>query len=318
MIAGSTLLLAAVLAGCSDQSTTTPLSRSPAARSSVLVTTTTVWDFAAIQIPGVPGPVDDGASHLFAQTGLGSILASSPDRRVTVKGGDLAVDASERGLGLCLHSGSQANGCVFPTDGDEVGDPGSPSSNSGVGTLLLNFNSVLPANSVVKEVSLGSMQANEGYRMSISQNGGSTFGAASEVFPNAGEVVTVSINLPITNLVIKFEKTTTNPSAVDDDYTVRSVTTTSTVDVSPQWCSPGYWWHHPQSWPTGYLTKGYNDFTNLYAHAPTSEPGDPTLFDVISHPSTYKGPAINNVADILSNVVFGTTIGIEQDNCPLN
>jgi hypothetical protein len=330
MIAGSTLLLAAVLAGCSDQSTTTPLTRSPAARSSIITPVTQVWDFAAIQIPGVPGPVDDGTSHTFAITGLGSIVASSPDRRVTNKGGDLGVDASERGLGLCLDGGNQANGCVFPTDGDEVGDPGSPSSNSGVGTLLLNFNGVLPAGSMVTTISLGSVQTGEGYRYSISTNGGTSFTAATDVFPpNDGtDITTLAINLPAANLVIKFEKTSTVPTGLDDDYTVRTVTTSFTPP-STIWCSPGFWKNHGRDLWTGLQSQKYNalgaTFLNGWPNDPQSffitapKKGgstDPTLIQVIDNPQQYGGPATNNVADYLNHLFFGTPFSDQPENCP--
>src|SRR6478752_2258865 len=76
-IAGSTLLLAAVLAGCSDQ-VVSPVTRAPGARSSVkapltpLITTSTLWDFANIGNKGANGPFDLGTSHTFSISGSGS------------------------------------------------------------------------------------------------------------------------------------------------------------------------------------------------------------------------------------------------------
>jgi len=101
-----------------------------------------------------------------------------------------------------------------------------------------------------------------------------------------------------------------------------------TPPVVTTWCSPGYWKNHPQSWPAGYLTLKYNSFSGVYAHDPKTFVGydfgkkdgsnNPTLIEVISNPSIYGGPATNNVADILSNKVFGTPIGSGVESCPLN
>jgi hypothetical protein len=234
IIAGSTLLLAAVLAGCSDQ-VVSPVTRSPGARASVkapltpLITTSTTWDFALLW--GAPGTADLGTTHTFTNGANGSIVASSTDRRVTVKGEELALTDAERGLGLCFHAGgTQATGCTFPTDGDEVGDGGN-------GTLLLNFNGVLPAGSTANEISLGSLQTGEGYRYSVSTDGGVTFGAATDVVPNSvGDITTVTLGggsgIPTANLVIKFEKSvnSTCTPTCDDDYTVRTVTTEFTTN----------------------------------------------------------------------------------------
>lgn len=106
-----------------------------------------------------------------------------------------------------------------------------------------------------------------------------------------------------------------NPTALDFQGTV---TWTPAPPPSTTWCSPGYWKNHPQSWPAGTLTLLYNDYSDLYAHGPYTFADNPTLYQVISHPSTYKGPATNNVADLLSLWVFGTPIGSGIESCPLN
>jgi hypothetical protein len=107
----------------------------------------------------------------------------------------------------------------------------------------------------------------------------------------------------------------TNPTGLDFCFHVAFNPPATTT-----WCSPGFWKNHATSppWPAGYLdiTKKYNAFSGSYAHAPFTLPGDPSLLTVISNPSTYKGPATNNVADILSNVVFGTPIGTGVESCP--
>ena len=109
-----------------------------------------------------------------------------------------------------------------------------------------------------------------------------------------------------------------NPTGLDFSGRVSWV-----VPVVTTWCSPGYWKQpkHLDSWPASLLTgplSFYNHYTGSYAHDPQSLPGNPTLLEVISNPSTYGGEATNNVADIISNVKFGTPIGSGIESCPLN
>jgi hypothetical protein len=96
-----------------------------------------------------------------------------------------------------------------------------------------------------------------------------------------------------------------------------------TVPVVTTWCSPGFWKEHPTSppWPSALLNDPvlslYNHYSGLYARAPQSIAGNPTLLTVVSNPSIYKGPATNNVADVISHVVFGTPIiNAEIESCP--
>lgn len=185
-----------------------------------LVTTSANWDFAAI-IPGSGDPEDLGTSETISLAGNGSIVATTggSGEHVTVKGRGLPVGDTERGLGLCLTGEAT---CTFPDDGDEVGD-------TGPGTLDLDFDGVLPAGSMLKTIYLGSLQTEEGYRYSISTDGGSTFGATTDVYPNnSDDNDELSINLPTANLVVRLEKapdSLTPPQDYDNDYTVRSVTT---------------------------------------------------------------------------------------------
>ena len=221
----STLLLAAAMAGCSDPSASpvSPLVKNVASPLvTPMVTTSTLWDFADILIPGAAGPVDLGTTETVSLTGQGHIDLSSggASEHLTVKGGNLSFTDPERGLGIC-HPGSAAT-CSFPGDGDEVGD-------GGPGTVLLDFSGVEPAGSTVAEISLGSLQTGEGYRYSISTDGGVTFGPETDVFPNqVDELGTLVIDQPAANLVVKLQKTSA-PGQSDNDYTIRSVTTEFTT-----------------------------------------------------------------------------------------
>ena len=121
-----------------------------------------------------------------------------------------------------------------------------------------------------------------------------------------------------------------NPTGVDFTATVSYDT-----QVITTWCSPGYWKNHDSNppWPVTagnvpYQNLLYNSFSGQYARDPQTFVGydfgkkvgssNPTLLEVISNPSIYGGPATNNVADILSNKVFGTPIGSGIESCPLN
>lgn len=235
MIAGSTLLLAAALAGCSDQ-VVSPITRSPSARSSVqapitpLITTSTLWDFANIANKGAASPFDLGTSFTFSLAGSGSIVATSGvGVHITVKGQLLGQADPERGLGLCQTAGPTCTD--FATQGDEVGD-------QGPGSVTLNFNGVQPAGSMVMEISLGSLQTGEAYRYSISTNNGGSFSAPVDVVPNNGDdLATLSLGggsgLPAAGLQIKFEKSPASTCLInncDDDYTIRTVTTEFTTN----------------------------------------------------------------------------------------
>jgi hypothetical protein len=204
---------------------------------------TTNWDFAALL--NNAGPCQNlGVSTSVTQNG-GSIVVSSPDATVTVKGGNLPVGATERGLGL-----SQLGA---PCVGDEVGD-------GGPGTLLINFNGVAPLGSTLTSVDLGSLQAGECYRVSISTNLGVTFGTPIEACDgDANANKTLLIDLPTAGLVLRFEKASVGVS--DNDYTVRSVTTSFEGDNCT--FTQGFWKNHggtkkniPNAWPVDTLSIG--------------------------------------------------------------
>jgi hypothetical protein len=199
-LAGSSSLLAVILiaaAGASAQ-------------------TITLWDFAALL--GNTGPCQNlGATESVPMDNGGSIELSSlpPGVTLTVKGGNLPVGASERGLGL-----SQLGA---PCVGDEVGD-------GGPGTLLMNFDNVQPFGSTVTSVQLGSLQTGECYRVSISTDLGVTFGAPFQACDgDSDDTKTLAIDLPTDGLVLKFEKAT--EGAGDNDYVVNSVTTSFVAGI---------------------------------------------------------------------------------------
>ena len=195
----SSVLVLALLAGCSQGDQTLSPSFKPAPTAvPLVVVTSALWDFAAI-IPGVGDPEDLGTTETISLPLNGSIgvTTGAANQHITVKGRLLPPGDTERGLGLCRTAKPT---CTFPGEGDEVGD-------TGPGALLLNFNNVLPVGSKLAFIELGSVQTGEGYRLSISTNGGGTFGAATEVFnATADPNVTVSIDLPTAGLVIKLEK----------------------------------------------------------------------------------------------------------------
>jgi hypothetical protein len=109
----------------------------------------------------------------------------------------------------------------------------------------------------------------------------------------------------------------TNPTGIDFCFHVDFAPPASTT-----WCSPGFWKNHPDSppWPAALLSgplSFYNHYTGLYARDPQSLPGNPTLLFVVSNPKIFHGDATNNVADVISNAVFGTPIiNPEIESCP--
>ncbi len=213
--------LALVLGACTERTPLQP-NYKPSQTVIPMVVTSALWDFAAI-IPGSGDPEDLGTSETISLAGNGSIVATStlvPNTHITIKGRALPPGDTERGMGLCHPSVGVT--CTFPQDGDEVGD-------GGPGALLLNFNGVLPAGSHLAFIELGSVQAGEGYRYSVSTDGGITFGPATEKFDGDGNAnATITFDLPTANLVVKLEKTQPGTGASDNDYTVKNLTTSFT------------------------------------------------------------------------------------------
>ncbi len=249
-VGGCILAAAALLAGCSE-SQRNPVAPTAAATQPALAdltpasVTTVLWDFAAMY-PTSPDPADLGTTETFSITGNGSIDGSTggAGEHITVKGMSLAVGATERGLGLCLTGDAT---CTFPADGDEVGDGGD-------GTLRLDFSGVLPAGSMLDEIDIGSLQATEGYSYRISTDGGTTFSAFTNVSDQGSDSdpnAVLTIGLPTANLVIEFRKDPNGGASVDNDYVVKSATTSFTETVGCT-LTQGFWKNHEEDWPAGF------------------------------------------------------------------
>ena len=154
------------------------------------VVTTTTWDLVQL----TPAGGDLGASIDLNNAPFGKITASSPGANTHVFGKDFGQDPltdSEKGLGLCLTT----NGCI----GDnEIGTVG-----GGLDPLLLTF-FVLPSNSVLTHISLGSVQTGEAWK--ISANNVLLSAGAGDGINNPNAIVDVAVaNLSTTGLVLKFE-----------------------------------------------------------------------------------------------------------------
>ncbi|HEX7023481.1 MAG TPA: hypothetical protein VF187_01575 [Gemmatimonadales bacterium] len=251
------LFLVAIATGCSE-SGQAPLSPSELKPNFVLVQSTTGWDFTGL-IGTLAGCQDWGTAKTVSQAGFGSIdLTTSAPNSLTSKGLELAVGATERGLGLALNS---------PCNGDEVGD-------GGQGSLFMDFNNVAPVGSTLTQIDLGSVQGTatastqEGWEIWYSTNGkgdGSTgYALLSSGFGdgvnNTGDNITITgapLPLPTANLVLRFQKYLAAPgnATTDNDYTIKSVTT---AHEESEGCTftLGYWKTHtglgPQAdaWPT--------------------------------------------------------------------
>jgi len=169
---------------------------------------------------------------------------------------------------------------------------------------------------------LGGPAPNYGCARPVQPNGSAGFGTPQNV-PTSPAHVVANRQSNISNLGAANQSGCENPTGVDYKGTV-----TWTVPVVTTWCSPGFWKNHPDTppWPAGYQTLLYNSFSGQYVREPKTFVGydfgkkdgssNPTLLEVISNPSIYGGAATNNVADILSNKVFGTPIGQGVESCP--
>ena len=107
-------------------------------------------------------------------------------------------------------------------------------------------------------------------------------------------------------------------------YNVCYVVKTPVVPGPAQWCSPGYWKNHTDSWAaTGIaFTRPYTlstlDVKTTGRECSTAST-TPSVFEVISMPQCYGGEAANLVADLLSDNHPGINyLGRRVENCPLN
>jgi hypothetical protein len=81
------------------------------------------------------------------------------------------------------------------------------------------------------------------------------------------------------------------------------------------WCSPGYWKNaQDAAWAkvTGYTKDTLYNSTSCKDSPAVA--GDPTIFQVLSAPSTYGGPATNCVAQLLTDTLCGG--GQLNPECP--
>jgi hypothetical protein len=273
-LAGSGSVLSLALLGACNDGGQTPLDpTNPVAVIQPLALVTTGWDFGGL-IGTLPGCQDWGASKSVLQAGFGSILlTSTAGSTITSKGLELAVGATERGLGLATGG---------PCSGDEVGD-----HNVG-GRLFADFTGVLPAGSTLTQIDLGSVQgtatasSQEGWEIWYSTAGkgdgntgylllNSGFGNGVN---NAGDNITITgapLPLSTTNLVLRFQKFVGAPgnATTDNDYVVKSVTTAFEQSVGCTF-TQGYWKNHggtkkniPNAWPVASLIIGGQTYTKL-------------------------------------------------------
>ena len=268
-----------LLAACTESNQTPLMPNAKPVQIQVLVTAG--WDFAAL-IGTAAGCQDWGASKNIPKAGFGSIQATSVGGTITSKGLELPVGDTERGLGLAIGA---------PCAGDEVGDGGSA-------VLLLNFNGVLPAGSRLKQIDLGSVQTAEGWKVSISTDGGATFPTVLQGEGNGannpGDNVSLNVDYATANLVVKFEKNTSASGnlSTDNDYVVKAVTTQ--FEETPSGCTftQGYWKNHAgykhqaNAWPVASLTIGGIVYTKAEVvaimQAPTAGNGILSLFQQLA------------------------------------
>ena len=214
------------------------------------VVTTTNWDLVQL----TPAGGDLGASIDLVNAPFGKITASSPGANTHVFGKDFGQDPltdPEKGLGLCLTT----NGC---TGDNEIGTVG-----GGLDPLLLTF-FVLPSNSVLTHISLGSVQTGEGWK--ISANNVLLSAGVGDGINNPNAIVDVAVaNLSTTGLVLKFE---TGAGSGPNDYLVRNVTIESSTGGGGCTFTQGYWKNHggtkkniPNAWPVSSLTLGTVSYT---------------------------------------------------------
>jgi hypothetical protein len=103
-------------------------------------------------------------------------------------------------------------------------------------------------------------------------------------------------------------------------------TFTNTMDVV-EWCSPGYWRNHLDSW-VGFETDdsflasypGYT-FPPAKKNSKFTPEADPSLLDILQNPQIYGGEAFNLVGDLLSAAHPDVDFDLGDarvENCPLN
>jgi hypothetical protein len=91
-------------------------------------------------------------------------------------------------------------------------------------------------------------------------------------------------------------------------------------DVGDEWCSPGYWRNHLDSW-----TEHDVLFSAVIGEVTLSKLGvkrgmtaNPTLLQVLQGPQYYGGAAFNAVGDYLSEIYVNFNGVRVPGSCPLN
>lgn len=91
-------------------------------------------------------------------------------------------------------------------------------------------------------------------------------------------------------------------------------------DEGDEWCSPGYWRNHLDSWAEYDVL-----FSAVIGEVTLSKLGvkrgmtdNPTLLQVLQGPQYYGGAAFNAVADYLSAIYVNFTGIRVPGSCPLN
>jgi hypothetical protein len=212
---------AVVATACSEQDPTAParMSTKNLRPSSVVITTTTDWDF--VQLAGGDGNL--GSPTTFTIAGAGSVVASAtatPEgANVWSKGFGAPPGTEERGLGLCrnLGGGGACEGKDFEI-GDDFGDGIFPS-------IILDFTG-LTAGSVVTSVTLSSVQEDEGYTVFWSTDG--TTYALMESGVGSGAAV-FSIPVPAAAKFLRFD---VGPGGEGNNYLVQSATVVTTTTTN--------------------------------------------------------------------------------------
>ena len=114
--------------------------------------------------------------------------------------------------------------------------------------------------------------------------------------------------------------TPTPPTPTPPTPTPPTPTPPPPPDEGDEWCSPGYWRNHLDSW-----TEHDVLFSEVIGEIKLSKLGvkmgktaNPTLLQVLQGPQFYTGDAFNEVGDYLSAIYVNFTGIRVPDSCPLN
>jgi len=312
LAAAGTALLFGLTTACGDGAPipSGPTSYNGIPQAAVIVTG---WDFTGL-IGTANSCQDWGTSKTVLNGAFGSVELTSGDNgdgtaSITSKGLGLAIGDTERGLGLAL------NGAC---NGDEVGEGGD-------GYLYVNFNGVLPAGSILTQVDLGSVQGTgtattqEGWEIDISTTGpGGPWSPFSKGVGdgtnNTGDNITIGgLTLPTANLVLRFKKNLDAPgnATTDNDYVVKSVTTSYEEVEGGCTFTQGYWKTHAfgrkDKWPVDNLDIGGINYSKAelvaIMQAPTAGNGIMSLVQqlIAAKLNILNGAASSSIASAIAD-----------------